>query len=450
MNQPPNSGMNTPPGYGAPQQPPGYGQPHGYQQDSGPLPDSGSYHPQPQRTGFTRQIFNPAMYRQAGSGSWAASSLILSLVSAILCMGLISPIPMVLGLVGMVGNKRAKGMAFAGFLISALQVVGWIAIFALGLHLNFQSETMAESGGMPVVAAIADFKEDNKRVPNDLQELVDSGYLPPTWDRGFEGVDSNVEEFVKGKKWQDFLAYKPGETAEWVGVPDSTSRDGVTVEGDFDNWSVTFPSDSNKPVEYQTYGLTFIGLDNEWGYGSTDDAAVNQHPETPYDLTQLWDGDQTTRDAMRKKRELQGMLNKVDQKLGTIDTLIVSAQASLKKHENRLYEIADQKNLRRDQIKTDVDTKEWLKLIGETSKRLRITEQKKLELQSTRNKLEVQMERLANQVELSKLAENKEQLIELQKLLDESKEALDGNENDYFADKTDDDFADEWLNKSFK
>ena len=39
MNQPPNSGMNTPPGYGAPQQPPGYGQP----QPSGPIPNSGSY-----------------------------------------------------------------------------------------------------------------------------------------------------------------------------------------------------------------------------------------------------------------------------------------------------------------------------------------------------------------------------------------------------------------------
>src|SRR5690606_41692178 len=114
MNQPPNSGMNVPPGYG--QTPPGYGPPPGAPQSypqSGPVPASGSYMPPPQgRTGFTRQIFNPAMYRQPGSGSWAAASLILSLVSMIFCLGLIAPLPLLIGLVGLVGNKRAKGLAF--------------------------------------------------------------------------------------------------------------------------------------------------------------------------------------------------------------------------------------------------------------------------------------------------------------------------------------------------
>ncbi|MCA8937222.1 MAG: hypothetical protein KDB68_13570 [Planctomycetes bacterium] len=448
MNQPPNSGMNTPPGYGAPQQPPGYG-PQGHPQ-SGPIPNSGSYQPPPGRSGFTRQMFNPASYRQAGSGSWAAASLILSLISMVLCLGLIAPLPLILGLVGMVGNKRGKGLAFVGFILSALQVVGWVAIFTLGLHLQFQSATMAENAGKPVVAAIADFKNDNQRVPHSLQELVDNGYLPPTWDKGFEGIDSNVEEFVKGKKWQDFLAYEPGEDADWKGRPNESSGSDVSIKGDFDDWSINFPTGDDKPTEYQTYGLSFIGLDGDWSYSSSDNEAVNQSPEEPYDLSQLWDGDATTRDAMKKKRELQVMLNKVDTKLGTIDKLIESAEASLKKHENRLFEIAEQKGLTRAQIKTDSDTKEWLKLIGETTKRLRITEKKKTELQSTRNKLEVQMERLANQVELAKLADNKEQLIELQKLLDESKEALDGEEDSYFTNKSDDDFADEWLNSSFK
>ncbi|MBZ0137320.1 MAG: hypothetical protein K8I27_13220 [Planctomycetes bacterium] len=445
MNQPPNSGTNTPPGYGPP---PGYGQPQ-----SG-VPHSGSYQPPPQgRTGFTRQIFNPATYRQPGSGSWAAASLILAIIGWVTfgCLGIITwPLGLLFGLIGMIGNKRGKGLSFAGFALSAGGIGLGILLMSIGFFARFQSETMAEDAGKPVIAAIAEFKEDHSRVPHSLDELIVEGYLPPRWEQGFEGVDSNVEDFVKGKKWGDFLAYKAGENASWVGEPVKRSGGGgdVTVEGDWDNWSISF--DGGDAKEYQTFGLTFIGLDNEWGFGSSDDAAVNQNPEAPFDTAQLWSGDETTRDAMKKKRELQVMLKRVDDKLKTIDGSVENALASLDKHEKRLMQIAGDKGLSREEIKTDKDTKEWLKLIGETSKRLSITLKKKAELMSTRNKLEVQMERLANQVELSKLAENKEQLAELQQLLDESKDALDSDEDSYFADKSDDEFANDWLKDKFK
>ena len=440
MNQPPNSGMNTPPGYGPPP-----GQP----QQSGAVPHSGSYPPQRQgRTGFTRQIFNPAMYKQPGSGSWAAASLILAIIGWVTlgCLGFITwPLGVLFGLIGMVGNKRGKGLSFAGFVLSAAGIAVMIAFFAFGMHLQFQSETMAEHGGKPVVAAIAEFKQDHDRVPHSLDELIIEGYLPRTWDQGFEGVDSNVEGRVKNRPWGEFLAYKPGETAEWVGLPGEKNGD-ITFEGDWENLSIMFDDGDKK--DYQTYGLTFIGLDDNWG--STDDEAVNQNPEEPYDLSQIWGGDETTRDAMKKKRELQVMLKKVDNKLETIDASIENARSSLEKHEGRLLELARDKGLTREQIKTDTDTREWLKLIGETSKRLSITEKKKTDLRSTRNKLEVQMERLANQVELAKLADNKEQLAELQQLLDEAGEALDSESDSYFADKSEDDFADEWLNEKFR
>lgn len=445
MNQPPNSGMNTPPGYGAPQQPPGYGQP----QQASAVPNSGSYQPPPQgRTGFTRQIFNPAMYKQPGSGSWAAASLTLAIIGWVTlgCLGVITwPLGVLFGLIGMIGNKRGKGLSFAGFLLSAAGIGIFIVLMSIGFFAQFQSETMADDAGKPVVAAIAEFKDKHNRVPHNLEELISEGLLPRTWDQGFEGIDSNVEGSVKGRAWTEFLAYRPGENAQWVGEPRADNT-GFKMEGGWDDISITF--DDGEVKNHQTYGLTFIGLDNDWG--STDDAAVNQNPDEPFDTATLWSEDDTTRDAMRKRSELQKMLTDVDNRLKDIDTSIASAKTALEKHEGRLMELADEKGLSRDQIKTDPDTKEWLKLIGETSKRLSITEAKKSKLRSTRNKLEVSMERLNNQVELAKLADNKEELAKLQQLLDESKEALDADENSYFSDKSNDEFADEWLNEKFR
>ncbi|MHC4840252.1 MAG: DUF4190 domain-containing protein, partial [Planctomycetota bacterium] len=166
MNQPPN----TPPGYGQPYPPQ---QP---QQQQSAVPHSASYPAQQGFRGATRQIFNPASYKQPGSGSWAASSLIISLVSMFICLGLLSPISLILGFIGLFGNKRGKGLAFAGFMLSLVQVTLWTAVFVFGGMAVIQSESNANYAGAPVVAAIEQFKEDNDCVPNSLQELVDGGY----------------------------------------------------------------------------------------------------------------------------------------------------------------------------------------------------------------------------------------------------------------------------------
>src|SRR5688572_19806681 len=101
--------MNVPPGYNQqPNVPQGYGAPGGYTPPSGygPVPQSGSYMPHPPQHGFrgaTRQFFNPAAYRQPGTGAYGTASLIVSLVSLFLFCGLLSPISLVLGFVGLIG-----------------------------------------------------------------------------------------------------------------------------------------------------------------------------------------------------------------------------------------------------------------------------------------------------------------------------------------------------------
>jgi len=465
MNQPPN----IPPGYGAPQQPAGYGPPPGnpgyppQYPHQGPVPNSGSYSPPPQGhpqqayappqsypqqgyqqphgiRGMTRQMFNPASYRQQGSGSYAAASFILALVGWFLCLGPLTwPISVLLGLIGLIGTKRAKGLSFAGVLISGTGIAMVAGFFALGMHVQFQQEELATEAGSPVVAAIEEFKSDNKRVPYSLEELVDMGYLPETWNMGTDDLSSYVKEDVANKKWTDFLRYKPGGDANWDG------KTGFVEAARSDDPADWFDA-MNLPVnaqakDAQTYGLAFVGIDGIWN--TNDDNAVKQDGEK-YDLSKLWGGDDTTRDAMKKKRELRTMMNQVQTKITAAEAAIKQAQESLDKHALKLKDIIKKKGLRKEQVAKDTDAAAWLKLIGETNKRLLLTEQKRDKLSSTFNQLEVQMERLANQVELAKLADNKEELAKLQVLLDESKKAV---ENDgYFSnDLTDTDAGNQWL-----
>lgn len=470
MNQPPNqSGSNVPPGYGAPQQPAGYGPPPSnpgyppqYPQGPGPVPHSGSYAPPPQGhpqqayappqsypqqqhgfRGMTRQMFNPATYRQQGSGSWAAASLILSLVSAFLCLGFISPLPMLLGLIGMIGNKRAKGMAFAGFLISAVQVVGWVAIFGLGLHVQFQGEKLATEAGAPVVAAIEEFKNDNKRVPHSLDELVDMGYLPETWTAGTEDLSSFVKEDVQDKKWTDFLRYKAGGDAQWdgkTGFVEAARSD--NAEDLLDAFGI--PSNAEAKA-YQSYGLAFVGIDGSWN--TSDDSPVKQDGEK-YDLAKLWGGNDATREAMKTKRELRTMMNQLEVKIKGIDKSIDTYKASIAKNGAKLDEIVKRKKLSKANIRKDSEASQYLQLIGETNKLVLLSEEKRGRLQSTYTSLEVQMERLANQVEWAKSSENRDELAKLEQLLKDSRKTAETD--GYFSDISDTDAADKWLDDYYE
>ncbi|MBK9973956.1 MAG: hypothetical protein IPP14_04195 [Planctomycetes bacterium] len=459
MNQPPNpSGSNIPPGYGQPQSPPGYGAPQGapgyppqYGQQ-GPVPNSGSYQPPPpqqyappqsypQQQGFrgmTRQMFNPASYRQQGSGSYAAASFILALVGWFLCLGPLTwPISVLLGLVGLIGTKRAKGLSFAGVLISGAGIAMVAGFFALGMHVQFQKAKLATEAGAPVVAAIEEFKSDNKRVPHNLEELVANGYLPETWDKGTDDLSSYVKETVAGKKWSDFLRYKAGESQTWNG--------GGFIEtirsDDPDDWAEMFNVPTDRAAkEHQTYGLAFIGIDKQWS--SSDDEAVKQDGDK-FETAKLWGGDSTTRDAMKKKRELRTMMNQVQSKIKAATVAMEKAKADLEKHGAKVNEVIKRKGLKRDQVKKDPDAGEWLTLIGETNKRLLLTQEKVNKLTSTYNKLEVQMERLAGQVELAKLADSPDELAKLTQLIEESKKTVESES--YFSDMSDTEAANKWL-----
>ncbi|MCA8915161.1 MAG: hypothetical protein KDB90_07100 [Planctomycetes bacterium] len=446
MNQPPNSGMNTPPGYG--QTPPGYGPPP----QSGPVPNSGSYQPPPQgRTGFTRQIFNPAMYRQPGSGSWAAASLILAIIGWVTlgCLGWLTwPLGLLFGLIGLVGTKRAKGMSFAGVILSGAGIACFIAFFALGFYVQFQGDTMAEQGGKPVVAAIEDFKKDHKRVPNTLDELITEGYLPATWTQGFEGIDSHVEDVVTGKRWDEFLAYKPGENATWVGKPGQNKKS-LNVEGDFGDWSISLDGNEEGKT-YQTYGLSFIGIDGI--SGTSDDKAVNQAPEEPYDLANLWSDDNNTRELSRKRRDLQRVATQLADKKDTLGGAVQKAEADLAQVEGEVRDLMRAKDLASfDEVKKDNKGAGLLKLAGATAKRLSVA-QKKLQLVTAKiDDISIQVRLLENEEEMSKLADSPKEMAELVLLLEESQKVLDDKVSLGDLDtKADDVAADEWFKDRFK
>lgn len=428
MNQP-----STPPGYG---QAPGYGGP--------PPQSSGAYPSQPQGVrGMTRQVFNPATYKKPGSASWAAASFILALVGWLTlgCLGILTwPLGLLFGLIGMFGNKRAKGLSFAGFLLSGIGLAGVVALFALGLWQLAWTESYAEQGGAPVVAAVEQFKADHERVPYSIEELVEQAYLPATWDHGLDELDDEVRGVVEGRRWEDFLAYAPGKDADWEGSPDGA----VNIDLDLDRVTINVPEEVGENP--QSYGLVFIGTDNEWK--TYDDTPVNQAPEEPFELGRVWDADPETREAMTKQRQLKVMLRRMGERLDLIDGQLGSASEALEQHEERLRQIASEKGLSRDEIRTDPDTAEWLKLIGETARRLEITRLKKDDIQSKRNVLEAKVARLGNQVELSKIADSRDELSELESLLEESRQLLEGD-GGYFADKSDSEFADEWLNENF-
>ncbi len=450
MNQPPNdphAGMNTPSGYGPPP---------GYPPQSAPMPQSGSYQPQPGYgpppmqhypqahgiRGMTRQMFNPAAYRQSGSGSWAASSLIISLVSFLFC-GFLSPISLILGMVGLVGNKRAKGMAFAGVLLSLLQVGFWAIVMGAGMWQMMYTEEFAEQAGAPVVAAVEQFKEEHKRVPHSLDELVAGGYLPPSWDQGFDDVDSTVQGAVRGKKWGEFLRYKAGENPDWEG----SGYDGPSVKISGDNWTIDFKDDATRK-EHTTYGLVFCGVDGSWG--GSDDAKVNQKPDKAFDLNTLWGGNEATRAAMKTQAELQRMMNQIDSKLKELAGSEQRAQASLSEQEDKLRTMMRDKNLRSlDDVKKDTNGNKRLKLVGETAALLKAVQNKQRQLMDKREGIEIEIDRMKNQVEWAKLAENKDELAKLTALLEESRETLE-KEDSYFAGVTESQAADEWFNENFK
>ncbi|MEE9311335.1 MAG: hypothetical protein V3V10_02875 [Planctomycetota bacterium] len=415
------------------QQPPGYGQPYPPQNQQQQVPNSAIY-PAPQGfRGATRQIFNPASYKQPGSGSWAAASLIVSLVSMFLCLGLLSPISLILGFVGLFGNKRGKGLAFAGFMISAVQVALWSAVLLFGGMAAYDAQGNADHAGAPVVAAIDQFKKDNDRVPASLQELVDEGYLPATWDQGFGDADEDVQDMVKGQKWDKFLSYEPGADSDWNNGISLSKRE---VDGD---------GSSEKSGSYtrkeQNYGLAFIGVDNIWG--STDDSAVEQHQDKVFDLTSLTNMDSKARDLNKTRNALKNRLKQLEARKTQLERDVTKVVDDLVKHEETLNRMARDRNLTTlKEVKANKITADALLLIGETKKRQHLTNAQLMAIRDKIDAISIQVSRLANKEAMAKLGGSPELAAELELLLDESKEALDTDS--FFDDTSGEKYADDW------
>jgi hypothetical protein len=355
----------------------------------------------------------------------------------------------VFGLVGMVGNKRAKGLAFAGFLISLCQVGLWVAVMGLGFHQVYWAEEYAAQAGAPVVAAIDEFKKDNNRVPHSLEELVANGYLPEAWTTGTDSLDGAVKKAVEGRKWSEFLRYKPGGDAVWAG---DTGFVQVMRSGDADDWAdfLGVPARGDgPPKEYQSYGLAFIGVDKTWH--TTDDKPVKQ--ETKFDLQTLFGGgDAKTREITQKRRELQKMLQSLENKAKYYETALTKAQNDLKEAEADLRKITKERGLRTlEQVKGDKVANEHLQLIGETQKRLLIVQKKNKDASDTHAQIKVKIKRLANQEEMAKLADSPEEIAALNNLIEESKKALDEKSGLGELDRlSEQDAAEQWFKANFR
>lgn len=433
--------LNTPPGYGQPQQP----HPQQHQQQH-PVPHSASY-PAPQGfRGATRQIFNPASYKQPGSGSYAAASLILALIGWLTlgCLGVITwPLGMILGFIGLIGNKRGKGLSFAGFALSAAGIATLIGFFALGYGINMYSQDNADHAGAPVVAAIDQFKKDNDRVPVSLQELVDEGYLPATWDQGFGDADEDVQDVVKGQKWEKFLSYQPGASSDWneASYPSKRAVEPEYYDSQYlpdDGFTEESGPDAQKE---QNYGLAFIGVDNIWG--STDDSAVEQNQDKVFDLTTLTNMDSKTRDSNKTRNALKNRLKQLEARKAQLERDVIKVADDLSKHEVTLNRMAKDRNLNTlEEVKANKITADALLLIGETKKRQHMTNAQLMAIRDKIDAIGIQVSRLANKEAMAKLGGSPELAAELELLLDESKKALDTDS--FFDDTSGEKYADDW------
>ncbi|MCC6148882.1 MAG: hypothetical protein IT461_01410 [Planctomycetes bacterium] len=458
MNVPPgyNQQPNVPPGYGAPGQsypPQGqYSPPQGYSA----MPQSGPYMPPPPPHGFrgaTRMMFNPASYRQPGTGAFGTSSLIISIVSIFLC-GILSPISLLLGFAGLIGKKTHKGAALAGVIISIIPAAFWIFAMTFGLHHAFNSDKYALQATGPVVAAIDEYKKDHDgRVPPSLDSLVEEGYLPARWNAGLDSVDSPVKSLVEGKEWKEFLQYGPGSSYRFAPPPRrAVKRTGTEIREDW----IDDGDDSAEPMvpatTEKTYVLKFIGVDGVWG--NSDDRDAVQNPEKKFDLS-VFGGSNTSamRELAQTKRQLESAQQEALAKISSLTKNdLPKARQRLADNEKELKKLAAKKNLQsKAAIKADKDCSVWLKAIGQELQVITAIENKMQRLESSLNTIKGSLANLRSQEAMAKLADNKQELAELQALLDNTTKELAKDEtSEYLGDDAKSKAADDWLEDQYK
>jgi len=456
--------MNTPPGYNQqPNVPQGYGQPQGYPPPQGyqqPMPQSHSYMPPPQHPhgfrGATRQFFNPATYRQPGTGAFGTASLILSLVSIVLMCGLLSPISLVLGFVGLIGQKTHKGAALAGVLISILPALLWAGVFAFGLHHAMYTEKYAAQAGGPVIAAVEEYKKDHGgKVPASLDALVSEGLLPARWTAGLDDLDSPVKSVVEGKAWSEFLRYTPigGSVSS-----NSSRRERRTRAASGDDWVVDGEGSGDlEPAPEQVvtstvYTLVFIGVDGNWS--TTDDTNISLNPDKKYDLSVLGGSNTTAmRQLAQTKRKLEAAQSDATAKIDSLKNIdLPKAEKRLAENEKDLKSLARQKALKTpEKIRADKDCSKWLKVIGQEIQVIAAINNKINKLLSSLNDVKVSLRSLESQEAMAKLADNKAELAELNALLEQTtKELTTDATTEFMGDESGKEkAANDWLREQF-
>ncbi|CAG0987291.1 hypothetical protein PLCT2_02260 [Planctomycetaceae bacterium] len=461
MNVPPgyNQQPNVPPGYGAPQQgypPQGqYSPPQGYTA----MPQSGPYMPPPPPPhgfrGATRMMFNPASYRQPGTGAFGTSSLIISIVSIFLC-GILSPISLLLGFAGLIGKKTHKGAALAGVIISIIPAAFWIFVMTFGLHHAFNSDKYALQATAPVVAAIDEYKKDHEgTVPPSLETLVEEGYLPARWNAGLDDLDSPVKSLVEGKEWKEFLQYGPGTSVAQAPRP----RRAIAKRGqgeDSADWleGSEYDTTDETPAKTgeKTYILKFIGVDNSWS--TADDRAAVQNPEKKFDLSVFGGSNSSSmRELAQTKRKLEAAQKDAMAKIGTLNKNdLPKAQARLTDNEKELKKLAAKKNLQsKAAVKGDKDCAVWLKAIGQELQVIAAIENKIQRLESSLNSIKGSLANLRSQEAMAKLADNKQELAELQALLDDTtKELAKDDTSEFLGETKEAKAADDWLSEQYR
>lgn len=462
MNVPPgyNQQPNVPPGYGAPQQgypPQGqYSPPQGYTA----MPQSGPYMPPPPPPhgfrGATRMMFNPAAYRQPGTGAFGTSSLIISIVSIFLC-GILSPISLLLGFAGLIGKKTHKGAALAGVIISIIPAAFWIFAMTFGLHHAFNSDKYALQATGPVVAAIDEYKKDHEgNVPASLDVLIEEGYLPQRWNAGLDDLDSPVKSLVEGKEWKEFLQYGPGGSFTYTTKP----RRAVAKRGpgedhadwlegsEYDTADEAAPAVTNQKV----YVLKFIGVDGAWS--TADDRDAVQNPEKKFDLSVFGGSNSSSmRELAQTKRKLEAAQKDAVAKINTLNKNdLPKAQGRLADNEKELKRLAAKKNLQsKAAVKGDKDCAVWLKAIGQELQVIAAIENKIQRLESSLNSIKGSLANLRSQEAMAKLADNKKELAELQSLLEDTTKAITVDDtSEFLGESKEAKAADDWLSEQYR
>lgn len=243
--------------------------------------------------------------------------------------------------------------------------------------------------GTPVNVAIAKFKKDLGVLPTDIDELVDRGYLPRTWERGFSTLPEEIKKDVEGKKWTAFLDYYPGA---------SSSQDGKAG-----HWF-----QGNRDTSKSTWALGHNGY------------ACDQIHNLDFDLEKLFSEVEQTRAELARRRDALGS------RLEQLRVEAPKADSDLETEATELKTRMKDKGLKSlDDIRVDPVAQRRLALIGEIRVRQAAIAEKLKRISDIHEMVLIELKRFDNQDAMVRIAESKAELASLATLLRTSKELLD-------------------------